>query len=1056
MAVDPGDWVLGGDDDPEPSFPVTGTGVPGEEVTVSAGDVTQVVTVGEDGTWEAEFGGETLPDDGAYVVSVTTNDQGGAEVVLTGPSVLIDTVAPDVTFTSGVVSTGDAFNAEGHAAGVVVSGTSEPGATLIVTVGGVGHEILVGESGTWEIALGADAAPEGEYEADISVYAVDAIGNSATYGDVLVVDTVGAVSFDDLAFGGDYTINGAEAEGGISFTGTTQPGSSVVISFGGNDYPATVAEDGSWTLGFAPGAFPGGEYEAVLTATATDTHGNVSTATGTWAVDTQTSVTLTPGFAGADGVINAADREGGLVLGGTTQPGNTVTVQIGDASHAATVTAAGAWSLALSPGQIATGAYSRAITVLASDGAGNTASVSETLVVDTLGFVEFSGQPVTADDILNAVETGQPVSLTGTTMPGSAVTVSMNGQSHSAVVDAGGNWIVTFPPSSFPAGEYEMTVEASAVSPAGNGSTAATTVEVDTQGWVAISGAPVTADDVVNAAEAGQGVTLTGTTEPGSSVMVQMGSYSVAAVVAGDGSWAATFAGSQIAPGTYEAPVTVVATDRAGNISSASDVVRIDTETTVSVNTQVEGDGIINAEEALDGFVLTGTGEPGAVVQVTFAGVTRPAAVAGNGSWQVAFQAGDIPQGETVASVSVTATDQAGNQAVATGSIEVDRVMSLTLDGPIAVDDIVNQAEYGAGIQISGTVEPGSTVSVSLAGATHQAVVLSDGTWFTSFAPGEVPDGDYTAQINAVATDAAGNRASITDSVRIDTYVEPLTIDTVAEDDIVNAKEQDQGVTFTGTVEAGSSVIVSFEGTTHAATVDAAGNWTVAFASGEIPTGEYEGVATVMATDAAGNTRTETSTINVDTQNPEAPVILSFRQGGTGVREIGTDHNDDITEVQRIDASGTVSPVAYDLEIDEEWGELVFDFNEAIPTGSNLVVTSTDQAGNHAGTLFVMEDPGNSVVNLANPGLGQFDIQAVDLQFASEAEITITPAQLKALSSFTNELTIHGGQDDIIRADGALATGETRVIEGESYDVYTLGEGTLVIDHDIQVNPSLV
>ncbi|WP_210410491.1 Ig-like domain-containing protein [Oceanicola sp. D3] len=1056
VTVEPGDWILGGDDDPEPSFPVIGTGVPGEDVVVTAGDVTQVVTVGDDGTWEVIFTGDTLPEDGDYVVEVTTNDQGGDEVVLTGPDVLIDTVAPEVTFTSGVVSTDDFFNGDSYGDGVVVSGTSEPGATLIVTVGGVATELVVGESGTWEVTFGPDAAPEGEYEADVSVYAVDAVGNSATYGDVIVVDTVGGVSFDDLSFGGDYTINGTEAEGSISFTGVTQPGSTVVISFEGTDYPATVAGDGSWSLTFGPGEFPGGEYEATLVATATDTHGNVTTASSSWTVDTVTNVTLTPGFAGADGVINAEDREGGLVLTGSTQPGNVVEVQIGDATYPATVSATGSWSLTLAPGDIPEGAYTSQISVTSTDGAGNVATTGAPLVVDTLGFVEFSGNPVTADDVVNGTEAGQSISLTGTTMPGSSVMITMNGANYPAVVDAGGNWVVTFPPSSFPAGEYDMPVTATATSPAGNASMATTVVDVDTMGWVTISGAPVTADDVVNAVEAADGVTLTGMTEPGSTVNVQLGNVTVPAVVAADGSWTASFAPGQIAPGTYQAPISVTATDAAGNSSTAHDTLAIDTETAVTLNTQVEGDGIINEAEAANGVVLTGTGEPGAAVQVTFAGVTRPATVDGAGNWQVAYLPGDIPAGETMASVSVTATDAAGNMATAAGEIEVDRIIDLTLDGPIAVDDIVNEVEHGEGVQLSGTVEPGSTVEVTLGNATHTAVVLADGTWFTTFAPQEVPEGDYLASISAVATDGAGNMASITDSVQVDTFVEPLTISTVEGDDIVNAEEQADGVSFAGTVEPGSSVIVSFEGTTHAATVDAAGNWTVAFAAGEIPTGEYTAAATVVATDAAGNTRTETTDVSVDTDNPDAPVILSFRQGGTGVREIGVDQNDDITEVQQIDGAGNVSAVAYDLEIDDEWGEVIFDFNEAIPTGSNLVVTSTDAAGNHAGTLFVMEDPGNSVVDLANPGLGQFDIQAVDLQFASEAELTITADQLAELSGFTNELVIHGGDDDIVNAAGATATGETRVIEGESYDVYTLGEGTLVVDQDIQVNPALV
>ncbi|MDF1872423.1 Ig-like domain-containing protein [Vannielia sp.] len=1058
VTVNPGEYVLGGDDMPEPSFEVTGTGVPGESVTVTVGDVVQETVVGEDGAWFVVCEGPTLPADGDYVAEVVTATQDGEGVTLTGPSVYIDTVAPEVTFTAGTQSVGDMFNGETYAEGVTVTGTSEPGATLVITMGDFSETITVGESGTWEITFDSAAAPEGEYESEISVYAVDGIGNSATYGDVLVVDTVVDVAFDDLPFGGDYTINGAEAEGTLAFSGTAQAGSTVVLTFNGNDYPAEMNADGSWGYNFAPGTFPGGEYTAEFTATATDGAGNVTSTTSSWAVDTVTNVTLTAGFAGPDGVINADDATNGYTLTGTTQPGNTVEVQIGTTVYAAQVTGTGSWTLNIPASDIEPGAYQSNITVTATDAAGNVATAGDVLNVDTLGFVAFSGAPVTIDDVVNAEEAGGAVSLTGTTHPGSDVTITMNGQSYAAVVDAAGSWTVTFPGGAFPGGEYDMPVTATATTAAGNSSSANTLVAVDTQGWVRISGEPVTADDVINADEASGGVTLSGLTEPGSAVTVQLGDATTNALVSADGVWTATFTSGQIPGGQYTAPVTVTAVDAAGNTSSASDTLAIDTETAVTVDlATVETDGVVNADEASDGVILTGTTEPGATVLVTFAGVTHPATVAANGTWTAEFLPTEVPRGETMASVEVVATDAAGNSATTGGQVEIDTVINVDIAGPIAGDDVINSTEQGQGLVVNGTVEPGSTVVVTLGDVSKAATVATDGSWSVGFMPYQIPEGDYASQINAVATDSAGNMASIAYDIEVDTFVEPLGFDAPVEgDNIVNAEEQSDGIVFAGTVEAGSSVTVTFNNTTHTASVDAFGNWSAGFTAAEVGTGEFTDTVTLNATDAAGNLREEEMELTVDTLNPDAPVILSFSAGGTGVRDVGTELTDDITQIQQIDGNGNVSDVAYDVEVDEQWGEMVFDFSQPIPTGSHLVVTAADEAGNHAGTLFVMEDPASDLVNLDNAGLEQFDIQAIDLQFASNGVVEITPDQLVGLSSFTNDLTIHGGDDDAVVAQNASATGETREIDGAQYDVYTLGEGTLIIDQDIQVNPTLV
>ena len=127
---------------------------------------------------------------------------------------------------------------------------------------------------------------------------------------------------------------------------------------------------------------------------------------------------------------------------------------------------------------------------------------------------------------------------------------------------------------------------------------------------MALTNLPLTGDDVINAAELAAGITLTGTGEAGSTVVVTIGAAGVAAFSATggavtrtagaspDGTWAinlepvvptvaarrlaaASEPGAALQPGTYDAVVTVVATDAAGNTASVAHDFRVDTETTV-------------------------------------------------------------------------------------------------------------------------------------------------------------------------------------------------------------------------------------------------------------------------------------------------------------------------------------------------------------------------------------------------------------------------------------------------------------------------------------------
>ncbi len=48
------------------------------------------------------------------------------------------------------------------------------------------------------------------------------------------------------------------------------------------------------------------------------------------------------------------------------------------------------------------------------------------------------------------------------------------------------------------------------------------------------------------------------------------------------------------------------------------------------------------------------------------------------------------------------------------------------------------------------------------------------------------------------------------------------------------------------------------------------------------------------------------------------------------------------------------------------------------------------------------------------------------------------------------DVIVKGDADDKVNLDHATATGATRVIDGETYLVYSLGTGTVLVDDDIQ------
>ena len=210
--------------------------------------------------------------------------------------------------------------------------------------------------------------------------------------------------------------------------------------------------------------------------------------------------------------------------------------------------------------------------------------------------------------------------------------------------------------------------------------------------------------------------------------------------------------------------------------------------------------------------------------------------------------------GEGTHTLTARATDAAGNQGASSTAFHVTidtlppAVAITTIEGG---DDLINAAEAAGGITVSGTAEIGSTLTVNGVAVPVDA----SGGWTTSVAPA----GDGPLTVTAVATDAAGNTATATHELTVDTVPPAVAITTIeGGDDLINAAEAAGGVTVSGTAEIGSTLTVNGV----PVTVDASGDWTTSVAP---PAVDGPLTVTAVATDAAGNTATATHALTVDT-----------------------------------------------------------------------------------------------------------------------------------------------------------------------------------------------
>ncbi|MBG6962269.1 BapA prefix-like domain-containing protein [Pseudomonas aeruginosa] len=652
--------------------------------------------------------------------------------------------------------------------GSELSGTAEPGSSVTLTDGN-GNPIgqtTADANGNWSFTP-STPLPDGTV---VNVVARDAAGNSSPPASVTVDAVAPATPTVDPS-------------NGTTLSGTAEPGATVTLTDGNGNPIGQVTADGSGNWTFTPSTpLPNG---TVVNATATDPSGNASS---------PASVTV-DAVAPATPVVNPSN---GTTLSGTAEPGATVTLTDGNGNPIGQVTADGSGNWSFTPTTpLPNGTV---VNATATDASGNTSA----------------GSSVTVDSVAPATPVINPsngTTLSGTAEPGTTVTLT-DGSGNpigQVTADGSGNW--SFTPST-PLADGTV-VNATATDPAGNTSgQGSTTVDAI---------APAT--PTVNLSN---GSSLSGTAEPGSTVILTAGNGNPIAEVTADGSGNWTYTPSTpIANGTV---VNVVAQDAAGNSSPPA---------TVTVDSSAPPAPVINPS---NGVVISGTAEAGATVTLTDAGGNPIGQVTADGSGNWSFTPGTPLANGTV--IVATATDPTGN----TGPQAATTVDAVAPPAPVI--------DPSNGTPISGTAEAGAKVILTDGNGNPIGETTADGSGNWTFTPA-TPLANGTV-VNAVAQDPAGNTGPQGST----------TVDAVAPNTpVVNPSN---GNLLNGTAEPGSTVTLT-DGNGNPigqTTADGSGNWSFTPGS-QLPNGT---VVNVTASDAAGNT-SPPATTTVDSSLPSIPQV---------------------------------------------------------------------------------------------------------------------------------------------------------------------------------------
>ncbi|WP_436368063.1 beta strand repeat-containing protein [Enterobacter ludwigii] len=1005
----------------------------GTALTVTVNGKTYAASVLADGTWNAAVPAADVSawPEGTVKITVTGDSPTGNPMTISH-DVTVDLAT--VAISINAIATDDVINAAEKGTDLVLSGATtnvEAGQTVTLAMGGKIYTTTVDASGNWTYTVpSADLAGLKEGDASVQVSVTNVNGNSASAGREYSVDTTApSVTINTLA--ADDILNATEAKADLTVSGTStaEAGQTVTVSLNGKNYTTTVGADGNWTLD-VPAADLAALMDGSVTVTAavSDKAGNPASVDHNLAVDVTVPVVTINTVAGDD-VINVAEHAQAQIVSGSATgaaAGDKVTVTLGSQTYTTVLDAAGNWSVGV-PANVISGLSDGTVTVSVSvtDAAGNTGSGTHNVTVDTglpsVGFDTLSG-----DNVLNAVEKGQDLSVSGTSAnlaEGTLVTVTLNGKQYTATTAADGGWSLTVPAADLAAlGEANYTLSATATNTVGNSVSNTANLQVDTALPTVIINT-VAGDNVINAAEVAAGQTIGGkvvNAEAGNTVTVSVGGNTYTTTVQSDLSWSVDVPQSVLtALGNGDLTVTATVTNGHGNTGSGERDISIDASLPGLRVDTVAGDDVINSIEHGQNLIVSGSSDglaAGTMLTVTVNGKTYAASVLADGTWNAAIPAADVsalPAGTV--SVTVAGQSTTGNPVTISHDVTVDlAAVAISID-TIAVDDVINAAEKGADLLLSGTtsnVEANQTVSITFGGKHYTAIVDTSGNWTATVPSADLAglkEGDASVQVSV--TNVNGNSASAGREYSVDATAPGVTIDTVAGDNVINASEASAGVAITGTTtaEAGQTVTVTLGDKQYTAQVQSGGTWSVNVPGADLTAMADNGYTVLVSvSDAAGNPGSADKAITLDT----TPPVISFNAVAVDDVINSVEH----AQAQIVSGSATGANVGDRLVItvgSHQYTTTVDasgNWSVGVPASvissladgtATLSATITDSAGNSSTkthdvvvntasvALTVNTIAGDDVINAAEAGTSLV-INGSSAQFASGTQVTVT------------------------------------------------------------------
>jgi hypothetical protein len=339
--------------------------------------------------------------------------------------------------------------------------------------------------------------------------------------------------------------------------------------------------------------------------------------------------------------------------------------------------------------------------------------------------------------------------------------------------------------------------------------------------------------------------------------------------------------------------------------------------------------------------------------------------------------------------LSVVVHDNVSDADIASGflSIHIDTVAPMAeLTLPVAGDNVINAQEAQNGVTLSGAVETGSQVSLTI-GTQKFTPQVNDSQWTLNLTAADVAAIGDGPQKNIVisVTDVAGNTTvSNPYALAIDTLAPQLTLATPNEvvHGVVNLDEAVHGqVVLSGTVEAGIAQMQALVGAKAFGSpqcVVSGNDWTLTLgkqdlidAMGGNLTGQVS--AQIIATDAAGNATATTPTFfTVDLQPPalldigtadplthQSNLAVNLHlDSGTSVGDVVVlKEGDSVVATQAVQASDLINGMTVDL-------------SQVANGVHNYVASISDAAGNSNvldATLQVTVDSASNVTVAAVP-----------------------------------------------------------------------------------------